>query len=770
MLEAKTIQQYTNSNYQEKHPFPQGVEAWNEEFARQYVEAVWAKFTNNGCYTSPQLWNDWSMNRLYGAGKQPEDIYYSWLKGSKKYPAEISNSVTMYDGDWTNYAKKTRKAWNNVDFTVHSFIPKIKGAIKGLLADVDYIVKAQAVDPFSKDEEENNKWKSYVFSTYQGYLLEQASKFNVPLEDMQFVPESLEELELHASAEGFKVNWAIVMDKLLRFTFDISDYEKEKEMWIDDLLDNGMCGSHDYIDKDTHLVKHGYIDPKVCVVQYSQRQDFSDSQYAGHVEMIPFSIIRSCIPEEKHEKLNGAMKAYAGIYGNAPESEWDNMSVVDEEETWKIGMSKALVFNCSWIADEYEFYKEYTTKYGTKRSKRITQDEYRKTNPENARKYPKRRLFHAKWVVGTDLIYDFGMVYNQPKSKYGREVRLDYHFYALPYKALVPTLKPLADDFQKAWLTYQNGLATGFKDGMALNVHMLKNVSLNGQAAKVEDVVEFLKETGVLPYSYSFTGQYKGGAASPLTPFQGMAANVIQNALMRMDFIYRQVAEVTGINPLSMGSNPTSSTQVGTAEIGYQATLNVLKPIIRGCFDVKESIGKNAVYRIQNAVTYDSAFETAYSGILSQNEIMLLKEAEKNGCQYAIALNAKPNRDHVFSMLDSIKQAFARQEISVDDYMFVLEQTIAGVDIGRIRQYISFKAKKTQQRLQQEAMQRIDQQNAGLAQIQQQKSEMDMQQTTAKIEGKLAEIDRMYRGEIEKKFVEIEGRLKEVVQKAMMSR
>ena len=67
-------------------------------------------------------------------------------------------------------------------------------------------------------------------------------------------------------------------------------------------------------------------------------------------------------------------------------------------------------------------------------------------------------------------------------------------------------------------------------------------------------------------------------------------------------------------------------------------------------------------------------------------------------------------------------------------------------------------------------MQRIDQQNAGLAQIQQQKSEMDMQQTTAKIEGKLAEIDRMYRGEIEKKFVEIEGRLKEVVQKAMMTR
>ena len=769
MLEAKIVNQYTSSSYQDKFPFPQGVEVWDEEFAKQYVEAVWAKFTNNGCYTSPSLWNEWSINRLYGAGKQPEDVYYAWLNGSKKYPREISGAVSQYDTD-TNYAKKSRKAWDNVDFTVHSFIPKIKGSIKGLLADVDYIVKAQAVDPFSKDEEENSKWKSYTYAVYQGYLLEQAGKLGVPLDDMQFIPDSLEELELHAAAEGFKVNWAIVMDKLLRFTFDISGYEEEKEMWIDDMLDNGFCGSHDYVDPDTHLIKHGYVDPKASIVQYSQYPDFKDIQYGGHVEMIPFSIIRSQIDPSKHDKLVGAMRTYAGIYGNAPESEWSKSNITTEESTFKVGMSKALVFNCSWIADDYEYYKEYETKYGTRRSKKITQDEFKKTNPDNAKKYPKRRLFHAKWVVGTDIIYDYGVVYNQPKSKYGREVRLDYHFYSIPYKALVPTLKPLADDFQKAWLTYQNGLATGFKDGMMLNTHMLKNVSLNGQAAKVEDVVEFLKDTGILPYSYSFTGQYKGGAGSPLTPIQGMSINVIQSSIARMDFIYRQVVEVTGINPLSMGGTPTSSTQVGTAEIGYQATLNVLKPVISSCFKVKESIGKNIVYRIQNAISWDKKFETAYSGILSENEIVLLKDAEENGCQYAISLNAKPNRDHVMNLMEALKQSYASQQIGIDDYLFVLEQILSGIDVGKIRQYLSYKVKKTNERLQREAMQRIDQQNSGLAQIQQQKSQVDGQQTMAKIEGKLAEIDRKYQGEIQKQLVVNQGEIEKIVRKVMAER
>ena len=40
----------------------------------------------------------------------------------------------------------------------------------------------------------------------------------------------------------------------------------------------------------------------------------------------------------------------------------------------------------------------------------------------------------------------------------------------------------------------------------------------------------------------------------------------------------------------------------------------------------------------------------------------------------------------------------------------------------------------------------------------------------AKIEGKLAKVDRKYKGEIEKKFIEVEGRLKEVIQKEMMNR
>ena len=414
-IEKKLIDQYKDKV--NDYPFPE-KEYWDKEVDRQYVEAIWARFINGNCATSPDVWNDWSINRLYGAGKQPESIYYAWLKGTRKYPYEISRIVTEYDGDWTDYAKKVRKGWDKVDFTVHSFIPKIKASIKGLLADVDYIVKAEAVDPFSKDEEENSKWRSLVFSKNQAFLMALANQFQMPVEDMQFIPDSIEEMELHAANEGYKVNWAVLMDKLIRFTFDISGYGEQKEMWIDDLLDNGMAVSKDTIDPDTGLVIHDYVNPANFIIQYSQYSDYHDSTYAASLDLIPFSVIKRNIPKEEYPELENATRYYADIYGNIPESEWDKANVQRDDTFWMPTLNKALVMDCSYIITDYDYYKEI--KYnGRTRLKRVGYDAQIGSGRESIIKKPKRMLRSAKWVVGTNIIYDCGNVYNQPKSKYG---------------------------------------------------------------------------------------------------------------------------------------------------------------------------------------------------------------------------------------------------------------------------------------------------------------------------------------------------------------
>lgn len=762
-IEKKLIDQYKDKV--NDYPFPE-KEYWDKEVDRQYVEAIWARFINGNCATSPDVWNDWSINRLYGAGKQPESIYYAWLKGTRKYPYEISRIVTEYDGDWTDYAKKVRKGWDKVDFTVHSFIPKIKASIKGLLADVDYIVKAEAVDPFSKDEEENSKWRSLVFAKNQAFLMALANQFQMPMEDMQFIPDSIEEMELHAANEGYKVNWAVLMDKLIRFTFDISGYGEQKEMWIDDLLDNGMAVSKDTIDPDTGLVIHDYVNPANFIIQYSQFSDYHDSTYAASLDLVPFSVIKRNIPKEEYPELESATRYYADIYGNIPESEWDKSNVQRDDTFWMPTLNKALVMDCSYIITDYDYYKEI--KYnGRTRLKRVGYDAQIGSGRESIIKKPKRMLRSAKWVVGTNIIYDCGNVYNQPKSKYGREIRLNYHVYSLPYKALVPSLKGLADDYQKAILVYQNALITAPKDLQAMNVHMFQNVKLNGQPAKIEDIIEFSAETSRLPYSYSQTGQYKGGAGVPVTNIPSPALAIIQGQAAKLDMIYRQIQEETGINLLTMGASPTPSTQVGTAELGYQATMNVLKPIITSCFKIKESIAKNAVYRIQNAVSWDEKFRTAYSGILSDTEVALLQDAESKGCQYSVLMKAKPNRQQVENLLKTVQESYINDKLEPDDYLYVMEQLINEHDTSKIRQYVSYKLKKKSEKVQAQKQQLIREQNNGLAQIEERKMNAKMQEMIAAGEQKMQQILAQNKGALDVKMTEIQGMIEAIVRKEL---
>ena len=762
-IERKLIDKYQGK--QGDYQFPD-AKYWDDGVDKDYIEAIWSRFVNGGCATSPTSQSNWSMNRLYGAGKQPESIYYAWLSGSKKYPVEMSSVLSEYDMDTSSYAKKVRKGWDKVDFTVHSFIPKIKASIKGLLADVDYIVKAEAVDPFSKDEEENSKWRSLVFAENQAFLLSIANQFQTPVEDMQFIPDSIEEMELHAANEGYKVNWAVLMDKLIRFTFDISGYSEQKEMWIDDLLDNGMAVSRDEVDPDTGLVVHSYVNPANFVIQYSQFADYHDSTYAGSLDMVPFSVIKTRIEPGKYGQLESAMSYYADIYDNMPESEWDNTSVREDNTIWKQGMNKALVLDCAYIITDYDYYKEIKYRHCT-RLKKTSHKDSAGNGRERMVAKPKRMVRVAKWVVGTDIVYDNGNMYNQPKSKYGREVRLPYHVYSLPYKALVPSLRGLADDYQKAILVYQNALMTAPRDLQALNVHMLQNVKLNGQPAKVEDIIEFSAETGKLPYSYSQTGQYKGGAGVPVSNIPSPMLSIIQSQAAKLDMIYRQVQEETGINLLSMGASPTPSTQVGTAELGYQATMNVLKPIITSCFKIKESIAKNAVYRIQNAVTWDKRFETAYSGILSNTEVALLQEAETNGCMYSIVMKAKPNRDHVQNLLNTVQESYRAGMLAPDDYLYVMEQVLNEHDTSRIRQYVSYKLKKREDKAQADRMQAINQQNSGLAQIEEQKMNAKMQEMVAAGEQRIKEILTKNQGALDVKMTEIQGLIEVEVRKQL---
>ena len=120
----------------------------------------------------------------------------------------------------------------------------------------------------------------------------------LPLDVPEFIPETLDELEMYEAAGGFKQAYAMALEKLIRHTDDVSDWGELKRKVIDDMIDLNVCTlKADYSD-DEKKVRWRYVDPQDLVIQYSKYEDFRDSEYAGEFKDINISELRRSLMKE----------------------------------------------------------------------------------------------------------------------------------------------------------------------------------------------------------------------------------------------------------------------------------------------------------------------------------------------------------------------------------------------------------------------------------------------------------------------------------------
>jgi len=184
----------------------------------KYCQAMYNRYLNDKGGILYSARSSLDLIRLYGKGAQPSDIYKSF------YQERISN-----DDDSLTFTQqrneKTREGFENIAMRVISPIPRIKTIIKGYLDLVGQDVFVDAVDPLSNDMMENMKWCMYTLAQSHEFISEYHLKAGLPMEELEFLPANMTELNLYEAMGGFKLNYARAMEKLIRFTEKISDVE-----------------------------------------------------------------------------------------------------------------------------------------------------------------------------------------------------------------------------------------------------------------------------------------------------------------------------------------------------------------------------------------------------------------------------------------------------------------------------------------------------------------------------------------------------------------
>jgi hypothetical protein len=187
--------------------------------------------------------------------------------------------------------KKTnkRKGYMNVSWDILSVVPKFKRVVMGMLDKMEYDVFIDALDEKSISDKESMKWRVWANKVLSEALEEDpaANAANEGMPQMpgmpNFVPNSVEELEMMKDLGSFKLAIEIAYEKALNWSYDMSSWEDIKRRIFSDLFDIGIAMVKDYVDPISKQVKSRYVNPRDAIISYSSDPSHKNMKIAGEM-------------------------------------------------------------------------------------------------------------------------------------------------------------------------------------------------------------------------------------------------------------------------------------------------------------------------------------------------------------------------------------------------------------------------------------------------------------------------------------------------------
>ncbi len=725
----------------------------DSEYHKRWAQYVYSLWMRNACAWGVDGYNRFAELRAYSTGKQDITKYQTWLSSEVSTNQSSTIAVDSFDSTPLSRISK-REGWLNMLWENISPCPMILEALHGQFDELDYDLYTNVIDANSKDIEENEAYQRLVEGIFRDWQIEYKQKAGIPVDEDTFYPKSIQEFEAFKAQDGFKLNVARSMQKLLRYTFALNpgawDTVTRKKI-IDDIICLGYAATRDYFDAEDSKFKQKWIDPARLVMQYSNAYDYNDSEYAGYFEYWTISNLKQKLPDVDPDKWLNLAKSYAGQYGN---SNWDEKYSKLDPSTYMYGYDgfKVPVFETEWIDCDNKKRKYYKDRYGRDQVKDVDYSTKEKTTPQSEIKNLSVRLVReCKWVVGTDYCFDWGVLKMASRKNYSKP-QLTFHVEQLLQTSIVERLIPILDQIEITFLRYQNSLAKMVENGYAVNTSMLGNVTLGGNKLKPAEVIKLYKQTGFFLYQYSAgTGQYTGGAALPISEIPGGMKNRVEETIRTLDMWLGQIKTQTGIDVVALSSQPQAVDTSEGAQETIQITQNIFKTITNAVKEIKQSTGESLMRRIQIGVRNSDVIRKAYAGVISKTDMDTLVMMESEGVQYGLSLKAKPDRRAKLRFENWVNLALQntreqRPGIDLNDAIFFMSQLENGADISELEKQLQYTIDKNKQEAAAQSEQMIASQGEQQRQTDAQKAQIEMAKLQMEQEGKIKE--ELIRGDI----------------------
>jgi len=668
-----------------------------------YAKAAYYEYVKDAQLLTTTRRNDFIDNRLYAEANQNNTKY-------KKF-------FTFRDE-----ADKRDVSFANLDYSIVSPIPGYRDIVLSYLEKLEYDVDFVAIDPISDNTRNQEVYKKWAEKMLQGIF--QREEINAQIGNPDEVyPETKEELEIFKNM-GFKLKWEIAMKGIVDLDFYENGWVEIKRKVLEDLFDCGIAGTREFSTKEgRHILR--YVDPVNLYVRQTRDKECKNSNSIGEVfEMTLSELVAQAGDQFTEAEYKQIAKLSYLPYTNTIA----NLDFVDTDTlqsgswlswfTTRYGDYKIKIFDLAWFSFDKYFYEKKVNAHGSEMlyekpfGHKIRNYEYESEMVDGKMKYSKKdadsgeitdipekaymnevqqskgserriitenrkMVYGAKWIVGTDFVYDYGLQYDLPRDPMpnGKDTNLPFHIYRLNNKSIIERAKPLADAFMLSWLKIQNAKAKARPKGIMIELDSLENMTIAGKSFTPLQALAVYDQTGNM--IYKGTGQF--GDATRHTPVQELTGGMGQEyaeLIGDLNYSINMIQNLTGFNAIFLAQSPDPNQPVKTAQLAVQATNNALYPISQALRNIHIRTVKSTACRFQIMSKYRGL--KGYDQAINEGMLKVIEYADDMSLyNYGIKVVARPTDEQKAAIEGAAIQAMntrdetGQGEITFSDYLFI---------------------------------------------------------------------------------------------------
>lgn len=679
-------------------------------------KSMWflSEYARDNCWMPYSRYSEIAEARLYAQARQPNEKYKSYLVGRGKKGGQVP---TERNPGEQNFG---RKSWYNISWDIFPIYPKFRNKVRGLFSDLDFNISAEAIDEASSSKIQERiaqvlfvKLNPDFHQKFQQLTGIDAS--GNP-QDQAIDIQSMDEGDMFRRMGGFKLHEEIAMEALTKWSFKLSNWHEIKDQLIEDFIDHGYAIVKDYTDPKTLKVKGRYADPAHTIIRKGRANDSSDITEAGEVKFFSLAMLRD-LGVKDDDLLKIGQKYASQPYNTGIGGIFGDNAIYDHNTH-----SRYKVAVLDWEFESFDF-TIYRVREGNDGKKRAYEEPYRAdgklsqattTESKKIVKDGRRRWYKAMWVIGTDIVFDYGY---QKDVAYDEETpRSSYSCYRISDRGITSMCIPTIDEICMDVYRLRNAKSKARPAGIAVEITALHEITINGQIMSPMEMLTMSQQTGDLLYKTPLDkqGLVRQGIGNPVTEREGGMGRYFSEIVQAIGYGIQNLQTITGINAVVDASNPSPNQAVGVSEIAQQSTNDVLKPIINGYRSIKRTVANNFAIRWQCVAAFAPEKFASFGEAVGYGSIAtVLSSIAKDvaTCRYAIFMEAvvddamkKTIYDTAMISMNAAKQG--QVGISPADFFFIMRELEQG-NLKMAQFYLSYKEAKNKadaEKLQQDNM------------------------------------------------------------------